>query len=88
MKKQLTFKQYINRVISKEAKIKFDKSVKQWVGILHHQTGSMYAQQAKKTDIVKELKEILEEFVILYLERNKAKSIREIKTLKIQGAYR
>lgn len=86
---RLSIKQYIDRVISQKAKIGYDKSVKQWFGILHHTSGSIYSQQKNKSAVKRELKEILEEFIALYLEKHKEKlGFREVKTPKIQRAYR
>lgn len=87
MNNESLFKQYVNKTVAKEAKVGYDKSVKQWYGILHHWSGLIYAQQEKKSEVKKELAEVLDEFITLYLERNKAKFL-EIKTPKAQRAYR
>ncbi|MEK7506437.1 MAG: hypothetical protein AAB566_00015 [Patescibacteria group bacterium] len=85
----LSIKKYIEKTINQKAKIGYDRSVKQWFGILHHVSGSIYSQHSKKSQVKKELIEVLEEFIALYLEKQKDKrSFSEIKNSKVQGAYR
>ena len=63
---------YIRQIVRDDAKIKYDKSVKQWSGVLHHESGSMYAQNKSKTAVVKELEEVFEEFLVRFLEKKTA----------------
>lgn len=86
---RLSIKQYIDKTIRGKAKITYDKSIKQWYGVLHHEVGSVYSQKKTKSEVTKEMTEILEEFIALSLEgKGKVLNNREVKTPKIQGAYR
>ncbi len=85
---KLSIKKYINDTVKKEAKIGYDKSVKSWYGILHHQTGDIYSQRKTRTAVKKELAEILEESIAFYFEKGKKSRNYEIKTPQIQRAYR
>jgi len=86
---KLSIKQYIDETIRKDAEIGYDKSVKQWYGILHHKTGDIYSQKNTKSAVVKEMAEILEEFIALsFKEDRKVADYSEIRAPKIQGAYR
>ena len=60
---------YIRDTIKKDAKIKYDSSVKQWIGVLHHESGSIYAQQKAKPALLKEMGEILEEFLVRFFQQ-------------------
>jgi len=59
---------YIHQTVRKDGKIHYDASVKQWVGILHHESGSIYSQKKTKTAVTKELEEILEEFLVRFFQ--------------------
>lgn len=93
--KPLSLKQYIKDTIKNEAEIGYGRDVKQWYGILHHLTGSIYSQRKTKTAVEKEMAEVLEEFITMYLEdlaKEKGKKkivekVNEITTPKIQRAY-
>lgn len=85
---KLSIKKYIDDTIRKEAEIGYDKSVKQWYGILEHKVGLIYLQKNTKAEIKKELAEAFEDFIILSLKEEKKGSYSEAKTHKIQTAYR
>ncbi|MBI2057424.1 MAG: hypothetical protein HYT63_00345 [Candidatus Yanofskybacteria bacterium] len=80
---RLSIKQYINRTIRQKAKIRYDKSVKQWFGVLDHTLGLICSQRKTKVAVQKELAEILEEFIALSFTDNR----NETKTSKTQRAY-
>lgn len=61
--------EYIYEVIQKDAKITYDKSVKQWSGALHHESGDIYSQQKTKGAVLEEMKEVLEEFLVRFLQQ-------------------
>lgn len=85
-----SIKKYIDETIRREAEIGYDKETKSWYGILNHTVGDIYSQRSSKSDVKKEMAEVLEEFIALYLkeEGRKASSIDEIKAPKVQGVYR
>lgn len=86
---KLSIKKYIDETIKKDAEIGYDKEVKRWYGILEHKVGLIYSQRGSKLAVEKEMAEVLEEFIALYLkEDKKVAGFREVKTPKIQGAYR
>ena len=78
-----SIKEYITETVTKKAKIKYDRSVKQWVGILDHAGGLIYSQRKTPVAVKKELAEVLEEFIVLDLGRKN-----ETKAHKVPGAYR
>ncbi len=80
---RLSIKQYINKTIRQEAKIGYDKSVKQWSGVLDHTLGLICSQRKTKTAVQKEMAEILEEFIALSFTENR----NETKASKTQRAY-
>lgn len=96
MKKQLTFKQYIDQVVTKKAKIKFDRETKQWYGVLDHVAGLIYSISKTKAAVKKELSEVLEEFLVLYFKdlgksnwrTSFVQGINEFAAHKTQRAYR
>lgn len=83
-----SLKQYIKNTVEKKAKIGYDKEVKQWYGILDHTTGLILSQQKTRVAVKKELTEILEEFIALYLKDKEKDKRHEISAPKTQGAYR
>ena len=85
---KLSVKKYIDNTLKKEAKIGYDKSVKSWYGILHHQTGDIYSQHKTRTAVKKELAEVLEESIAFYFERGKKSRNYEIKAPQTQRTYR
>ena len=76
-------KQYITETVAKKAKIKYDQSVKQWVGVLDHVSGFICVQKKTKGAVIKKLAGVLEGFIILDLGRKN-----EIKAPKIPRAYK
>ena len=77
-----SIKQYIHDTLKKDAKISYDPSVKQWIGVLHHESGDIYSQQKTKTAVIREMAEILEEFLVRFLEKkdeHKIPSTRHVK---------
>lgn len=87
--KPLSLKQYIKTTVEKKAKIGYGRDVKQWYGILDHATGLICSQRKTKTEVKKELAEILEEFIIMDIEdRQKDKQKRyEVKAPQIPRLY-
>lgn len=87
---KLSIKKYIDGTINKEAEIGYDKETRSWYGILNHTVGDIYSQRSSKSAVRKEMAEVLEEFIALYLkeEGKKVSRVDEIKTSKVQGVYR
>jgi len=83
---------YIDDTIHRQAKIGYDRSVKQWVGMLHHPSGSIYSQQKTKTEVVKEMSEVLDEFLVRFFQQKpsgQSSIIHHAKTYpaQVSGAY-